>query len=87
MTRRSSHPLPPTQPLDCGPLIRAVVLLDQALQRGVLIHVSEDSLEVTDEHVTQAVVNVTRVMGSLVEEMEKAQRALARMSAGSVVLQ
>jgi hypothetical protein len=72
---------------DYGPLIRAVMFLDGALQKGVVIGVYPDSMEVSDEDVVKALKRVNELIRETTEELDKLVRALSRTQPGSLALQ
>jgi lauroyl/myristoyl acyltransferase len=74
---------------DYSPLLRAIMYLDEALKRGVVIGVYEDSKEVSDEDVRKALIGVNALMAQTTAEMEKLSRAIVRVThqPGSLILQ
>ena len=74
--------------MDCAPLLRAIIQLDIVLKRGVLVSLTDESTrDIDDGDVAAALTNVTRLIGILVDEMDKASRFIARHAGGSAVLQ
>jgi hypothetical protein len=78
----------PTQRIDFSNLVQAIHHLDECLKRGVAIGVYEDSLEVSDEDIKKALVNVRAQLDNTIETMEKLARVITRMQApSSLILQ
>ena len=87
MTKRTERA--PAEKIDFSPLLRAIMYLDEALKRGVVIGVYEDSREVSDEDVSKALLNVNSKMAETRSELERLARALTRVqqAPGSLTLQ
>lgn len=66
--------------LDISPLIRAIQFLDEALKRGVVIGVYEDSMEVSDEDVWKAIGGVKLALTTLTNDMERTLRMANRVA-------
>jgi hypothetical protein len=78
----------PPQRIDFSNLINAIMLLDECLKRGVVLGVYEDSLEVSDEDIKQALTSVRAQLDNTIETMEKLARVMTRMQApSSLILQ
>jgi hypothetical protein len=84
--KRTERTVIPREP-DYGPLIRAVMFLDGALKRGVVIGVYPDSLEISDEDVVKALRRVNELIIETTEQLDKLARALSRTQPGSLQLQ
>lgn len=74
---------------DYSPLLRAIMYLDEALKRGVVIGVYEDSKEVSDEDVRKALIGVNQLLAETTANMEKLSRSIVRVThqPGSIILQ
>ena len=73
--KRTEHP---PEAFDLSAVIRVVQYLDEVLKRGVVIGVYEDSLEVSDEDVRKALVNVNAGIQSTIDHMERLARSITR---------
>jgi hypothetical protein len=87
--KRTEHKVAVEKPPDYSPLLRAIMYLDEALKRGVVVGVYQDSLEVSDEDIRKALVQVNSLMAETSRGMEQLARAITRATQlpGSPVLQ
>jgi hypothetical protein len=87
--KRTERGPPPSEKIDYSPLIRSIQYLDEVLKRGVVIGVYEDSMEVSDEDVKRALVNVTAHLDNCKVAIDQTLRSVARVShiPGTAILQ
>jgi hypothetical protein len=87
MTKRTQRGVDP--PPDHSALLRALMYLDEALKRGVVIGVYENSLEVSDEDIRKALIHVNELLAETTRAMEMLARTITRASQqpGSLILQ
>jgi hypothetical protein len=87
--KRTERGGPLVEKPDYSPLLRAIMYLDEALKRGVVVGVYENSMEVSDHDIEKALKNVRHQMDLTIETMERTARAVSRVTAlpGSALLQ
>lgn len=76
MMKRTEHK---EAPLDVGPLLHAIGVLDRVLKQGVLLGTStEGELTVDDEALVQALMRVNNLLHETARLIDENSRALAR---------
>ncbi len=74
--KRTEHKV--EEPFDIASVIRTVQYLDEALKRGVVVGVYEDSMEVSDEDIKKALHAVNAAIDVTIDHMEKLARSITR---------